>query len=71
MTNDPRHLHSDPAFRVGLEALGRVHVGDAVRDRVWRLAADLAGPGRPVNARHLQAANQIVEHVNGTEQVAA
>ena len=72
MTDNLRQMHSDPAYRVGLEALGRIHVEDDERDHVWRLASDLAGHGRPVNVNHLRAANEIIIDQPGrTAKVAA
>lgn len=63
MTSRMRQMHSDPGFRTGLESLGRIQVEAGARERVWRLAGALAGPERPVNLRHLEAANALAaEH---------
>ena len=65
MTQRMQEIQADPAYRAGLEALSRIHVEPEQRERVWRLADDLAGPQHPINPRHLQQANAlIVEHMS-------
>jgi hypothetical protein len=64
------HTNADAAYRAGIQALAQLPLPPGQRDRVWRLAEDLAGHNHLVTVKHLTAATAISKHQQLRRQAA-